>query len=1011
MKSSALVFALLAASSLLQAQTVDAQWGDSIKWREIGPMRGGRSIAASGVYGRPSEFYMGTVGGGLWKTTNEGKDWACVSDGFFETGAVGAIGVSPSNPDVVYVGMGETALRGNITWGDGVYKTEDGGKTWKHVGLKKTRAISEIIVDPKNDKIAYVAAFGSQFGPNEDRGVYKTTDGGKTWEKILFVSNEAGAIELAFEPGNPDVIYASTWQAFRKPWVMSSGGPGCKLFKSSNGGKDWTDLTQKPGLPTGLLGKITFDVSPANPKRIWAMVEHSEKKGLYRSDDAGENWSFVNGDNNIVQRPFYFFRVIADPKNVDTLYVLNVIMHKSTDGGKKWSQMVARHVDNHDLWIDPKDPSRMICSNDGGASVTIDGGKSWSEQDYPTAQFYHVFADNAHPYNLLGSQQDNSSVRIASRTRGSGITERNWAPSAGGESGFMTALPDEPNKVIGANYGGYMELLDHATGVSRTIGPWPENVTGEGADLATHRMQWTFPIVWSPHDNRTLYIGSQYVLRSRNLGQSWDKISPDLTRNDKARQVASGGPITKDNTGVEVYNTVFTVAESPKAKGTIWAGTDCGLVHVTRNGGGAWQNVTPKGLPANAKCSMIEASPHDPGTAYLAAFNHMDGDYQPYAFVTHDFGKSWKKITNGIWEETSVRVVREDPVRKGLLYAGTEHGVYVSFNGGDQWQFFNMNLPKVPIHDLVVKNADLCAATHGRSFWILDDVTPLRQMPASLTGVTLFKPDPFTTLVTGPVLGGSFGPQTSPVGKNAAQGLTISYFLPKKAEKLLAELVDDRGTVVASFDSSAGREPGLRRIYLTPRYTAHARLQGVNMWGGGPTSLKAPEGEYTVRLTVDGQVLTQKAYWRVDPGVGTNRQQMLAQWEFSKVIAAKIQEAFNALLEIRETKGKIERWVKDDPSLADASKPLVAKLSRIQGILDQVDAKAGQDFLNYSVRLINKLSSLLGVVQDGYFAPTESMRQVYQHHVEELDPLLAELKTIMGNDYRAFLDKARKKTP
>jgi photosystem II stability/assembly factor-like uncharacterized protein len=978
-----------------------------LKWREIGPYRGGRSIAVSGVYGKPKEFYMGTTGGGLWKTEDEGKEWKCVSDGFFGSGAVGAIAVSKSKPEVVYVGMGETALRGNVTYGDGIYKSEDGGATWKHMGLADTRMIGMIAVHPTNPDIVYVAALGNGFGENKDRGVYKSTDGGKSWAKILYIDEKSGAVEVHLDPANPDRIYASMWQVYRKPWTLSSGGPGSRIMRSEDAGATWTDLSEKPGLPKLPFGRIGLGISDAAPDVLWAVVEAEPGRGIYRSPDRGETWKFVSARADAIQRPFYFSRIVFDPKNANQFFVLNVSMEKSSDGGNKWTSVTARHSDHHDLWIDPADPNRMISGNDGGAAVSIDGGKTWSDQDYATAQIYHVSADNAFPYNILGAQQDNSSIRIASRTRGSGITERDWTSTAGFEPGYIVPKPNDPFVVYGGNYGGVMDRLDHRTGARRAVSPWPENVTGEGADIATMRMQWTFPIVFSPHNPNLFYVGTQYVMASDNDGESFRAISPDLTRNDKAKQAAAGGPLTKDNTGVEVYNTVFTIAESPKAKGTIWAGTDCGLVHVTLDGGKRWTNVTPKDLPANSRCSIIEASPHDAGSAYLAANNHQDGDIQPYLFKTKDYGKTWKKIVAGIDSDTVTRAIREDPVVKGLLYATTENGVWVSFDDGDHWQTLQMNLPNVPVHDLIVKDADLCIATHGRSFWVLDDISPIRQFKGmDPTKPMLFKPEVGRTISSGPVQAFVQRTGDAPTGKNPMTGMVITYWLPAKSDKVKLEMIDSSGTVVASQDTSSMGEPGLRRVSLNPRYTAHQSLRGVNMWGGSSNLLRAPMGKYSIRLTVDGTSMSQQARWEVDPNLKTDEGQMREQFELSRALGAKIDEAYSALLRIRTTKARIGRLQKGNDALAESGKAAITKLTELELALDQFNAKVSEDFLNYPVKLLNKLSTLLGSIQSGVQRPTKGMRDVYQHLDEEFSKFKKNYDEVMRTEVQKFYDKA-----
>src|SRR5436190_22787446 len=681
-------------------QTASAP-ADSLKvlqWRQIGPFRGGRSTAVAGVASQPMVFYFGGVGGGVWKTTDGGINWEPVSDGsVFGTASVGAIGLSDSDPNTIYVGMGESPIRGNVSHGDGVYKSTDGGKTWKHVGLDDTRQISRVRVHPKNPEIVYVAAQGHVWAPNADRGVFRSTDGGKTWKKILFRSDKAGACDLIIDPTNPSVLYAGFWEVYRKPWTLESGGPGSGIFKSTDGGDTWTEITRNPGLPRGTIGIVGITVSPANPDRLWAIVE-AEDGGVFRSDNAGRTWTKTNEQRNLRQRAWYYSRVYADPKNAETVYVLNTGFYRSNDGGRTFTGIGVPHGDNHDLWIAPDDPNRMINSNDGGANVSFNGGKSWTEQDQATAQFYRVSLDNDFPYHIYGAQQDNSTVRIASRTTEVGITTSVWFDVGGGESGWIAPLPRDSEIVFAGSYDGLTTRYDHHTGQLRDVNPYPNNPMGAGADVLKYRFQVNFPILFSPHDSSpsgTLYSGANVLFKSTNEGQSWEVISPDLTRNDKSKQASSGGPITKDNTSIEYYDTIFTVMESPLQAGTIWTGSDDGLVNLSRDGGKNWSNVTPPNtiMPEWIQINSIEASPNDAGTAYVAATMYKWDDYKPYLYKTTDFGKTWKKITNGIPNDAFTRVIREDPNKKGLLFAGTETGMYVSFNDGASWQSLQLNMP------------------------------------------------------------------------------------------------------------------------------------------------------------------------------------------------------------------------------------------------------------------------------------------------------------------------------
>jgi len=1010
-----LVVAIAMASPVYQGPPAEAYAG--LKWRSIGPYRGGRSIAVTGSQARPQEYYFGACGGGVWKTTNGGDDWACVSDGFFKTSSVGALAQSPSNPDVVYAGMGERDLRGNIAEGDGVYRTTDGGKTWQHLGLDFCRTISRIVVHPTNPDIVYVAALGHVYGRNPERGVYKSTDGGKTWLKVLFESDRAGAVHLVMDPSNPETLYAATWEAFRTGYSLSSGGPGSKLWKTTDGGRNWQNISTKPGLPVGLLGKIGITVSPANPKRVWAIIEASEG-GIFRSDDAGETWQMTNNDRNWRQRAFYYTHVYADPKNADTVYVLNVGMGRSTDGGRTFRGVGTPHSDNHDIWIAPDDSNRMVQANDGGANVSTDAGRTWTAQDLPTAQFYHVSTDNAFPYRIYGAQQDNSTVRIASRTNGRGIGRDDWIGTAGGESGYVTPKPDDPEIVFGGSYGGYLEMTNHRTGASRNVNPWPDNPIGHGSIDQEHRMQWTFPIVFSPHNPNVLFTCSQYVLRSTNGGGSWTKISPDLSRNDPSTLGPSGGPITKDNTGVEVYGTVFTLAESPRKSGVIWAGSDDGLIHVTTNGGGEWRNVTPVGMPKWGLVSLIEASPHDPGTAYAAVDNHESDDYAPYLYRTNDYGKTWTKIVSGIPGNTFLRCIREDPVKKGLLYAGAETGMFVSFNGGDRWQSLQLNLPVTPIHDIAIKDNDIVVATHGRSFWVLDDITPLHNMAQiDMTKAIFFKPRPTSK----GLLGGGFrggggggrrgggGAQADPelMGENPASGVYFNYYLPTEAKEVTLEVLDKEGVVVGTRTGLPGAKGLNRATHGTFRYPSYRPVPGMIFWAAGPSPVPAPPGEYTVNLKVDGRTLTQTFELQTDPRYEATAADLQEQTALARKICARVDDANNAVLKVRELRTKLEEAMKATPALNGDATALIAKITSVEEAIYNTKLRSGQDPLNYPIRLNNKIAGLLGVVLSGDFAPTQQSYDVFNRLSGELQVQLDILQGAVDHDLKAVNDKLK----
>lgn len=776
-----------------------------LTWRSIGPFRGGRALAVTGVIGDAHTYYFGSTGGGVWKSTDGGLSWRPMTDKVKDMSpSIGAIAVAPSDANVIYAATGEACIRGDIIAGNGVYKSTDGGKTWSASGLQDTVAIGRLIVHPRNADIVYVAALGHPFGANAERGIFRSTDGGKNWTKVLYKDENTGGIDLAFDPANPSIIFAALWQARRSPWGMDSGGPGSGLYRSTDGGSNWKRLSGH-GLPDGILGRIGVAVGYGNSNRIWALIE-ADKGGLFRSDDGGENWTLVNGDRQYRQRAFYYTHVFADPRSPDGVYVLNTGMYRSNDGGRTFRPIRVPHGDNHGLWIDPGDPDRMIESNDGGANVSTNGGASWTAQsNQPTAQFYHVVTDNRFPYYVYGAQQDNSTVGIASASDHGAIDRPNWYPVGGGESGYVAPDPRDPEIVYAGSYGGEITRYDRHTEQEQNITPWPVNPIGWAAVDQKYRFQWTEPIVFSPNDPNALYFAAQVLFKSTDQGKNWQVISPDLTRNDPSKQQSSGGPITKDNTGVEVYSTIFSVVESPLQKDLIWAGSDDGLIHITTDGGKNWSDITPKKMPEWGTVSMIEASPYNAGTAYVAVQRHKMDDFTPYAFKTTDFGKTWTSITNGIPAGTYVHAIREDHKRQGLLYAGTEKGVYVSFDDGANWQSLQLNLPVSPVYDLCLHDKDLIAATHGRSFWILDDIAPLQQYNPQLANedVHLYTPSAASHTVFGGGFGGGGG---GAVGQNPPSGAVIYYSL-KTALKTLEGRRGAEGPGQTK-PSGEGREPG-----------------------------------------------------------------------------------------------------------------------------------------------------------------------------------------------------------
>ncbi len=1014
------------------SETSLAKLYEGLEFRNIGPYRGGRVTAVAGVRGQPLVHYFGGTGGGVWKTTDGGSNWQPMSDKDFKTGSVGGIGVAESDPNVVYVGMGEAPIRGNVSHGDGVYKSTDAGKTWKNVGLEKTYQIARVRVHPKNPDLVYVAALGHVWGPNAERGIFRSKDGGASWEKVLFVSDKTGASDLVMDPTNPRILYAGFWQVHRKPWALVSGGTESGIYRSSDGGDSWKKLAE--GLPEGIVGKVGIAVSPARPERVWALIESKDKGGVYRSDDGGEKWTRVNSENKLRQRAWYYTRIYADTKNPEAVYALNTGFYRSTDGGRTFNSIRVPHGDNHDVWIDPDEPQRMINSNDGGANVSYNGGRTWSSiMNQPTAQFYRVTTDDRFPYRVYGAQQDNSTVAIASRGRGRGIAETDWHSVGGCESGWIAPKPKNPDVVFAGCYGGSITRYDHRTGQSRQIMAWPQLAIGQAPKDLKYRIQWNAPILISPHDPNTLYHAAQVLLRSRDEGQSWEEISPDLTRNDKAKQDYSGGPITRDNTGVEVYDVIFALMESPHEAGTIWVGTDDGLVHVTRDAGKNWQNVTPKGLPEWIQVNSVEVSPHDRATAYVAATMYKFDDFRPYLYRTNDYGKTWKKIDSGIPSGAFTRVVREDPSRRGLLYAGTETGLYVSFDDGASWQPFQSNLPVVPITDLAVKEKDLVVATQGRSFWILDDLTPLHEFRPEIARdrVRLFPPRPAVRMG-----GGGFDDEESggATGKNPPNGVSVSYWLKEKpAEKdvLTVEFLDG-DTVLRTYSSlkkesksdglpveeEEGDKPlepkaGLNRLAWDMRIVRPALVPKAVVWGTREGPRVAP-GTYAVRLKYAGETLTQPAEVRTHPDVAATPEELKGQFRLLSELRNQIEETHDAVGRIREAKTQIqaigERAEKlgKGTALKGKGKTLSDRLTEIEKKLVNPDLKSNQDVLNFPPALDHQIVGIAVVASSADSKPTAGALAYSKEVGAKLASILAELDAVVGKDLAEFNAAVRK---
>jgi photosystem II stability/assembly factor-like uncharacterized protein len=983
-----------------------------LRWRNIGPNRGGRSIAVAGSADRPLEYFFGATGGGLWKTVDGGTSWKPVTDKALDTSSVGAVAVAPSAPDIVYAGMGETQLRGNIIQGDGVYKSADGGKTWTHVGLDATRAIARIRIHPKNPDRVYVAALGDPYAETDDRGIFRSDDGGKSWKKVLFRDRRTGGVDLALDPNNPDVIYAALWEAFRTPHSLSSGGPGSGLFKSTDGGSTWTEISRHPGLPAGVLGKIGVSVSGADSHRVYAIVE-AQEGGVFVSDDSGATWKRINDERRLRQRAFYYTRIFADPKTKDTVYVLNTGVYRSVDGGKTYKAIRVPHGDNHDLWIAPNDPARLIESNDGGANVSVNAGESWTGQAYPTAQFYNVFPTSHVPYHVCGAQQDNTTVCIP--VSGGGP----FYAVGGGESGYIAPHPTKPDIFFAGSYGGLLTRFDRSTGQSRAINIWPDNPMGHSSNDMKERFQWTFPIVFSPLDPAALYASSQHLFRSTDEGQSWERISPDLTRADPATLGPSGGPITLDQTGVETYATIFTIAPSHHEQDVIWTGSDDGVIQITRDGGKRWTNITPPDLPPFTRISLIEASPHQKGTAFVAGNRYQRGDRAPYVYRTEDYGKTWTKIVTGLPADDFVHAIREDTVRPGLLFVGTEKTIYVSFDHGDTWRSLRLDLPITPIHGIAIKDSDLLIGTHGRSFYVMENISVLRQVKPEFAtaALHLFAPPPVTRRV-----------QTT---------ASIDYFLKSAADKVTIQIVDASGHEVRSFvsdppdkdkdkdkketaeaapaegddDGPPTRVPkvlakaGMNRFQWDLRHAGARDFPKMILWAGNVRGPIALPGTYQVTLTANGETQTQPLTIKKDPRYAdVSDADLQQQFTLAVQIRDKVTQAHEAVLRIRHMKDQAKARADQakNAKLTAASTAFATKLTAIEGEIYQYRNQSSQDPLNFPIKLNNKLAALQNIVESADGAPTKPSYEVFTDLSAQLATQLDALAAFLKTDLPAF---------
>ena len=993
-----------AKAEISQPSPIDQSFYEGLEWRNIGPYRGGRSLGCAGSPGRPNEYYFGATGGGLWKTTDGGTEWSPVTDGQVTSSSVGAVAVAETNPDIVYIGMGEVQLRGSITQGDGVYKTKDGGKTWRHLGLKETQAVSRIRIHPTDPDIVYVAALGHPYGDNEERGVFRSKDGGNSWQKVLYVSPKAGAVDLIIDRNDPNVLYASTWQVYRKAWKMWGGGPDCKLWKSTDGGDTWTDLTNNPGMPAPPIGKIGITVSPADSNRLWAIVEANEG-GVFRSDDGGKTWERTNDERKLRQRAFYYSRIYADPWDKETVYCLNTGFYKSTDGGKTFGTTIeVPHGDNHDLWIDPNNPDRMINSNDGGANVSINQGKSWTEQDYITTQFYHVMATSDVPYHVAGAQQDNSTIAMPSdgwdHMQARGPNHGWYYAVGGGESGWITQHPINKDIFYAGSQGALLTRYDRSNGQSRDIQVYPRFFSGEPASALPERWQWTFPIMFAPQDPNVMYTCSQHIWKTTNDGQTWAKISPDLTYADPTTLDKTGGIITMDMNGPEIYATVFALAPSYHDINTIWAGSDDGKINITRDGGKTWTDITPKDLPKFSRVSIIEESRHRPGTLFVAANRYQVDDRQPYVFKTHDYGKTWIKTVNGIAAGHFARAIREDPVRQGLLFLATEHGVYFSMNDGGLWQSLQLKLPDTPIRDLVVKDNDVVLGSHGRGFWILDDIQPLRQYNDAMKdrSAVLFEP------------------------ADAIRGLqdaSIQYYLKQQQDTITFEILDANDQLVDTFTGSKPKyekDPdlpwweqggsskpttakGINTFTWDLRYPGAKVFEGMIIWSAQPErGPKAPLGTYKVRMKTKDLEQTHSFKVLIDPNLnGITEADLQEQFELANNIMKKTSAANEAVIKIRAIRKQIDSS-KDKVGTADFEKtiePLLVQMAQVEESLYQVKNRSGQDPLNFPIKLNNRLASLRRSVEDGDAKPTDGAYLVYNELSSELEIHLAALKATL----------------
>ena len=1006
--------------SSIDIDKYESEFG-ALEYRLIGPFRGGRSAAVTGVPNKPNLYYFGATGGGVWKTQDGGNKWENISDGFFG-GSIGSVSVAKSDPNVIYVGGGEKTVRGNVSSGYGVWKSLDAGKTWKFSGLKNSRHIPRISIDPNNHDIVYAGVLGNIYKPSDERGLYKSVDGGKNWNKILFANEDSGVVDLIIDPTNSRIIYASTWNVRRTPYSLSSGGEGSALWKSEDSGNTWKEISLNKGFPDSTLGIIGVTVSPVNNEKVWAIVENKDKGGLYLSNDGGQSWKLINNERKLRQRAWYYTRVYADTQDENLVYVLNVRYHKSTDSGKSFKTYNAPHGDHHDLWISPEDPKRMIIGDDGGAQVSYHRCESWSTyMNQPTSQFYRVTTDNSFPYRIYAAQQDNSTIRINHRSSNGSITESDWEPTAGGESAHIAVDPLNNEVIYGGSYDGFLTRVNHESGSVRAINVWPDNPMGHGAEGMKYRFQWNFPIIFSKHNPKKLYTFSNQVHVTENEGQSWDIISPDFTRNDPNKLKSSGGPITQDNTSVEYYCTIFAAQESPLKEGLIWVGSDDGLVHLTKNAGKTWDNITPKKMPEWMMINSIEPSAFDEGTCYIAGTKYKTGDFKPYIYKTTDFGKTWKKITNGINEEHFTRVVREDPENKNILYSGTETGMYISLDAGQNWQSFQLNLPIVPITDLTIKNNSLIVATQGRSIWILDDLTVIHQSyinsldRKSLPYHDLHNIELFTPKISYRMSGRSSSRKSLTAGQNLENGVITYFNLFNYSEQdnvSLTYLNNNKDTIISLNNKASGEKKlkikkGPNKFTWDMYYDGASDFDGMVLWWASLNGPKAVPGDYFVELNVNGVVQQKPFKINIDPRSESSIKSMQEQFDFINSINKTMDKAHKSIKTIRSIKSQLLKFTstynQDDLSmLKEKATALSDDLSKIEKALYQTQNRSGQDPLNFPIRLTNKLGHLNSLVSMGDFSPTEQDIAVKEYLTDQINTNLEIFDKLMIEEVKSF---------